>query len=190
MGTRDPAGGTTLRASVALGHREDMRVKKRQEHVYDAPIDQVWAMYRDPAAHVAKFERLGHKNLEVVEEESSEDAARIVISRDVTFDLPGFAKRVLKPTNRVTSVDEWRANGDGTYAGTFTTETRGAPVRIDGTTSLEPDGEDRTRFSVEVEVRIDVPVIGGRLSRWAEGDVEDTFRNEFEAGDKWLAERA
>ncbi|MTV25654.1 DUF2505 domain-containing protein [Nitriliruptoraceae bacterium ZYF776] len=165
-------------------------MKKRQEHLYDAPIDQVWAMYRDPASHVAKFESMGHRNLELLEEDVSDDAVRVVIARDVTVDLPGFAKKVLKPTNRVTSIDEWSANGDGTYGGTFTTETKGAPVHIAGTTHLEAEGEDRTRFTVEVEVRIDVPLIGGKLSRWAEGDVEETFRQEFAAGDRWLAEHA
>jgi hypothetical protein len=163
-------------------------VKHHLRHVFDAPIDQVWAMFRDPASHVDKFERLGHRNIEIVEQEVSDDRIRLVIGRDVTVELPGFAKKVLSPTNHVVSTDEWSDLGDGTYGGTFVAVTKGAPVHIDGATHISPEGADRTVYDLTTEVQVKVPVVGKKLTSWAEGDVAEQMRQQFEAGDIWLAE--
>jgi uncharacterized protein YndB with AHSA1/START domain len=165
-------------------------VEKKKTHVFDAPIEQVWAMFRDPDSHVEKFRRLGHRNIEVQEHAASEDHVRLVIARDVTVDLPGFARKVLSPTNHVVSTDEWSANGDGTYGGDFEAVTKGAPVRITGTTLISPEGDDRTRYDLTTQVTIKVPMIGRKLTAWAEDDVERQMEEQFAAGDAWLAEHA
>ncbi len=172
-----------------LVEREQLVVKVSETHVFAAPIDEVWEMFRDRDSHVAKFEGMGHRNIEVVEHEATEDEVRIVIARDVTVELPGFARKVLSPTNHVVSTDEWRANGDGTYGGEFVADTRGAPIEIRGTTHIAPDGDEATRYELAIDVDVRVPVIGKRLTNWAKGDVEDQIRQEFEAGDAWLARR-
>jgi hypothetical protein len=165
-------------------------VKVTKQHTFDAPVEDVWAMFRDRDSHVAKFEGMGHRNLEVLEHEADEDRVRIVIARDVTLDLPGFARKVLKPTNHVVSTDEWRANGDGTYGGAFDMDTKGAPVDISGTTHIAPEGDGRTRYELETHVSVNVPVVGKRITNWAKGDVEKQMQQEFDAGDAWLADNA
>jgi hypothetical protein len=165
-------------------------VKQQLQHTFDAPIEQVWAMFRDADSHVDKFDRLGHENIEVQEHDESDDHVRIVVARDVTVELPGFAKKVLSPTNHVVSTDEWSANGDGSYGGTFEAVTKGAPVRITGTTHIEPEGADQTRYTLTTDVQVKVPVIGKKLTSWAEGDVRQQMEDQFAAGDAWLAEHA
>jgi hypothetical protein len=162
-------------------------VKKRRTHTFDAPIERVWAMMTDPAAHVAKAERAGHDNVEIVEEDVDDTGIRIRIARDVTLELPGFAKKVLQPKNHIVSTDEWRDQGDGTYGGTFTTDFKNAPIDLQGSTRIEPDGADKTTYEVEIDVAVKVPMLGKKLEKWAEGDVEEQMENEFAAGDEWLA---
>ncbi|MEJ5255186.1 MAG: DUF2505 domain-containing protein [Acidimicrobiales bacterium] len=157
------------------------------EHTFDAPIEQVWAMFCDPASHVRKFEGMGHRDIEVLESTITDDSARIVIRRVVDVELPGFARRVLKPTNTVTSTDEWRRLEDGTCQGSQHVDTSGAPVEITATTRLTPHGE-QTTYAVDVHVQVKVPVIGGKLADWAKGMVRDQLDREFAAGDSWLAE--
>jgi hypothetical protein len=165
-------------------------VKQVQQHVFEAPIEQVWAMFRDADSHVDKFRRLGHRNIEVLEYDESEDHVRLVIARDITLDVPGFASRFLSPTNHVVSTDEWSAKGDGSYGGSFEAVTKGAPVRVTGTTHIRPEDDDRTRYDLVSEVAVKVPVVGKRLTSWAEGDVKDQMFRQFAAGDAWLAEHA
>lgn len=156
-------------------------------HVFDAPIDKVWAMFTNKDSHIAKFESMGHRDIEVLDYEADDDHVRIKIRRVVTIDVPGFAKKVLKPTNTVTSVDEWRARGDGSYAGEYSAET-GNPVHISGTTLIRPEGDDKTHYEVTVSIKVNVPLIGGKISNFAKGDVEKQMQAEFACGDRWLAE--
>ena len=157
-------------------------------HTFDAPIDDEWAMFADPASHVAKFDSMGHREIEVLTEEHGDDSLRLVVSRVVDAELPGFAKRVLSPSNTVVSDDRWHRDEDGTCSGTFTVETKGAPVTGRGTTRLVPEGDDRTHYEVTVEVEVKVPLVGGRIADWSKGEIAQQFEAEFAAGDAWLAE--
>lgn len=157
-------------------------------HTFEAPINKVWEMFRDKDAHLAKFESMGHRDIEVTEHDVSEDRFRLVVSRTVTVELPGFARKVLQPTNTVVSTDVWEDRGDGTYGGNFTVETPGAPISSKGRTLLQPDGPDRTAYEVQVELTVKVPIIGGKIANWAKGDVSRQLTMEFDAGDTWLAE--
>lgn len=159
----------------------------RATHIFDAPIDRVWAMFCDVDAHVAKFTHMGHRDIEVLEHEADADHVRVVITRLVDVDLPGFAKKVLKPTNTVVSTDEWRRTDDG-YRGTYRLETKGAPVEIKGTTWIRPEGDDRTFYETSVSVKVNVPLVGGKIADWAKGDGRKQIDEEFAAGDRWLAD--
>jgi uncharacterized protein YndB with AHSA1/START domain len=159
----------------------------RREHTFDAPIAKVWKMFCDPASHTAKFEAMGHRDIEVVEKKASKAGIKMVVSRSVDVDLPGFAKRVLKPTNTVISTDEWKDNGDGTYGGTFSADTKGAPIKVNGTTLIEADGKNATHYVVQTSIEVKVPLIGGKLSDFSKGIVNKQMDDEFRLGDEWLA---
>ncbi len=156
-------------------------------HTFAAPIDRVWEMIRDKDAHVSKFAGMGHTDIEVVEYEVDDDHVRLVVSRTISVELPGFAKKVLKPTNTVVSTDEWERNADGTCTGRFSVETPGAPLRSKGTTLLRAEGDDRTFYEIAVNLTVKVPIVGGKIEGWAKGDVLKQIDMEFAAGDSWLA---
>jgi hypothetical protein len=156
------------------------------EHTFAAPVDRVWAMFQDPQAHLKKFEDMGHRDIELVESDTSDDGFHIVVRRVVEMDLPGFAKRVLKPTNTVTTTDDWQRAADGTCTGVQKVQTEGAPVKIDATTKLQPAG-DHTNYAVTVKLEVKVPLIGGKLADWAKGRVQEQLDEEFAAGDRWLS---
>ena len=155
-------------------------------HTFDAPIAEVWAMFTDPEAHIAKFDSMGHRDIELLETQHDGDLFMIKLQRVVEVELPGFAKKVLSPTNTVISTDRWQANDDGTYTGTWVLETIGAPVDIRGTTRLEPAG-DQTSYTLTFDLKVNVPLIGGKIANWARGDAEKQVEAEFAAGDTWLA---
>ena len=157
-----------------------------QAHQYAASIDDVVAMLRDPAATAAKYEGMGHRDVEIVECTGDTTSLRIVSSRVVDVDLPGFAKRVLKPTNTMRQTDEWRA-GEGAWEGTFAVDVKGAPVHISGTMRLVP-GPGTCTHDVTIDVSVKVPLVGGKIADWAgKNDVRKTLEAEFAFGDRWLA---
>jgi hypothetical protein len=162
-------------------------MEQTARHTFDAPIDKVWAMFTDPDAHIAKFEAMGHREIQLVSSDLSDGTFHIEITRLVDVDLPGFARKVLKPTNTVTSRDVWRRADDGAISGEWELETVGAPVKIHGTTALHAVG-DQTDYVIDVTLKVGVPLIGGRIENWAKGDMEKQIQLEFGAGDAWLAD--
>jgi hypothetical protein len=160
------------------------------EHVFEAPVDAVWAMFRDPGSHVAKFESMGHEDIEVVEADTDDDRFRITVRRVVEVDLPGFARRVLKPRNTVTSTDTWQRRKDGSCTGEQQVDTEGAPVKISSSTTLTPNDDATTHYRVTVTLDVKVPLIGGKLADWSKGKVQEQLEHEFAAGDAWLAGNA
>lgn len=161
-------------------------MKFTMQHTFDAPIDRVWAMFSDPDAHVTKFTAMGHRDIDVLESEMSDDSIHLVVTRVVEMDLPGFAKRVMKPTNTVVTTDDWHRNADGTCEGTQDIDTKGAPVKVNASTKLVGAAQ-RTEYTVEIDLSVKVPLIGGKLSDWSRGMVSKQVEQEFNAGDSWLS---
>jgi len=156
-------------------------------HVYPVPVEAVIAMLRDKSATIAKYESMGHRDVEIVEIVSDDTALRIVSSRVVDVELPGFAKKALKPTNTMVQTDEWRRQDDGSWAGTFDVVVHGSPAHISGTMTLEPDGTD-ARHDVTLDVDVKIPLIGGKIADWVgKNDVRRTLDAEYAFNDSRLA---
>jgi hypothetical protein len=177
--------------TAALGENapnpEEQHMQISMTHTFDAPIDKVWAMFGDPASHVSKFEQMGHHDVRIVTEEQTDDSLRIVITREVDIEgIPGFAKKFIKPRNTVTSDDHWERTGPTECAGKFSLDTKGVPMDIAGVTRATAAAE-RTDYEVTVDLKVSVPLIGGKLEGFAKGIVEKQLRQEFELGDAWLA---
>jgi hypothetical protein len=156
-------------------------------HSYDAPIDAVVAMLRDDEATRAKYERMGHHDVEVIDCSGDDTHLRVETSRFVDVELPSFARRVLKPTNTMHQTDEWQRTEDGGWEGTFTIDVSGSPVHLSGTTKLTP-GDGSCTEEIITSVSVKVPIIGGKIADWAaKGEVSRSVEAEFTFGDEWLA---
>jgi hypothetical protein len=102
--------------------------------------------------------------------------------------IPSFAKKFIKPRNTVVSIDDWNDFGDGTFGGTFTLDTHGVPVDIKGQTLLVANGDDKSDYTVTIDIKVSVPLIGGKLENFSKGIVNAQMDEEFRLGDAWLAE--
>ncbi len=159
-----------------------------QTHTYQAPIERVLAMLADPDATVAKYEGMGHREVALTAVDADDDHLRVASSRVVDVDLPGFARKVLKPTNTMRQTDDWARNEDGSWAGTFEVQVDGAPVELKGSMALVP-GAGTTDHQVTITMNVKVPIVGGKIADWAgRNDVRRTLEAEFAFGDTWLAD--
>ena len=159
-------------------------------HTYDAPIEAVLTMLRDPKATIAKYESMDQRDVKVLECKESRGSLRICSSRVVDVDLPSLAKRVLRPTNTMQQTDEWHKGSDGCWEGTFDVQVQGAPIHIFGTMTLKPQGQTCTH-DVALTVDVRVPFIGGRIADWAgKNDVRRSLDGEFAFNTSWLAQLA
>ena len=156
-------------------------------HHFDRPIDDVWAMVHDPESHIAKFTRMGHRDLEVVRQEQTDSSLDLTIRRTVSVEVPSVASKFIKPENTVTSTDHWERASDGTCSGHYEVDIKGAPAETKGTTGLVPSG-DGTDYTVKLDVRVKVPMVGDRIAKALKPQLEKQMQEEFAASEAWLAE--
>jgi hypothetical protein len=112
----------------------------------------------------------------------------IVSSRDLpTADFPSFIQSLVGATLAITETQDWGPAGrDGTRHGVLTVDIAGAPIDLDGTLSLAPNG----RGSVETvlgDLRARIPLIGGKIEKAAAPAIESAINVEREIGQSWLA---
>ena len=144
-------------------------------HVYPAPVDGVIAMLDDKSATVDKYESMGHRDVRVLEFVADDTMLHIVSSRVVDVELPGFARKVLKPTNTMTQTDEWRRGADGSWTGTFDIDVKGSPVHISGSMRLNADGAG-SRHDVVIDLQVKIPLVGGKIADWlGKNDLQRTL---------------
>jgi hypothetical protein len=152
------------------------------EQSYDIAPDAALARHTDEDFLRRKFEALGAREIEV-DVTRSGDAVTLKVDRKVDADVPGFAKKVIKPTNTIHLVEEWRPSGDG-YRCDWTAQTSPAPARLHGTRSLSAAGGgtvDATEGTIEVKV----PLIGGKLADWLSGEAQREVESEY----AWIAQQ-
>ncbi|HSB87161.1 MAG TPA: DUF2505 domain-containing protein [Ilumatobacteraceae bacterium] len=135
-------------------------------HIYKHPAGDLFAMMTDFELVRAKYEALGHSNVQLVRREEGDDGSVVLVTRRVVpLELPGFAKKVLSPKQHVVQTDEWSApDAKGRRTGSFTVEAKGTPVRVHGTLHLSPKGAKGCTNVTEVTVECKLPFIGGKIA--------------------------
>jgi hypothetical protein len=156
-------------------------------HRHDVTPDGVIEMFADPDAVRARYEGMGHREVEILECARSASSLEVRSRRVVDVELPGFARKVLSPTNTMTQTDRWVRRDDGGWDGTFDVDVAGAPVEMSGSMSLRADG-DCADYSVTIRMAVKVPLVGGKIADWVgKNEAASTLDAEFAAGDAWLA---
>ena len=131
-------------------------------HESAAPVDDVFDLLTSERWAQTKRERF-HDGTELVRREERPDGGVLVeVSRELPGGVPGFLERFLPKDGRVRETFDWQPPvGDGTRRGTWKVDIAGAPARLGGTMRLEPTAAG-SRYTIEGDAKVSVPVVGGR----------------------------
>ena len=164
-----------------------MSATMKVSHQFDTSVEKLAQLLADPDFLKAKYAAIGASDVTITSVEDRDGNPRIVSSRKVTVDLPSFAKKVMQPTNTVVQTDDWQVVGDdGSRVCNYTVEVKGVPSRIDGTVKLSPAGEGVSQ-DIVAQVKVSIPLLGGRLEKFAVSSGVDQLRAEAEFTAKHLA---
>ena len=153
----------------------------RHELSYDAGPAEVFEMLADPAFREKVSEALGVVSSEV-SIDRREDGFRLTNDQvQQTEGLPSFAKKFAGETTRAIQVEEWQ----DAAGGSLRIDAPGKPTSIEGTIELLPDGAGTIEV-VELEIKVKVPLIGGKLEGLVEEQVRKGMDVEHEVGKAWL----
>jgi hypothetical protein len=149
---------------------------------YDADPAQVRDMLADPAFREQVCQALDSFRHEV---SVDPDGAGMEVSVDQTqpaHGIPSFAKKFVGDEIRIVQHESW---SDGSQA-ELSIEIPGKPGRFDGTISLDSAGPGTTEV-VAGELRVKIPVVGGRLEGLVADLLHRALDTEERVGKAWLA---
>ncbi|HEX2849791.1 MAG TPA: DUF2505 domain-containing protein [Acidimicrobiales bacterium] len=158
----------------------------RIEQHFEAPVDAVERVYTDPAflERLAALPKLGRPTL--LDRRTDGATIRQSVRYRFVGDLSSAVRRVVDPA-RLTWVEE--STHDTT---THRTEWRivpdhyGSLLRCRGTFVLVAEGPAATRRVAEGDMRVSVPLVGGRVEAAIVSGLEEHAVLEAEAAADWL----
>ncbi len=157
-------------------------MKFRHELSYDAPPADVFAMLSDPAFRekVAAAQDVVSSDITLTPNGEGFD----LVSKQVqnTAGLPAIAKKIAGDTTQAVITEHW-ADARG---GSLEITAPGKPTSAKGTITLL-EAATGTSEVVELDVKVKVPLIGGKLESVMADQIKAGIETEQTVGTAWLA---
>lgn len=157
-------------------------MKFRHELMYGASPAAVFEMLATPAFREATCAAQDVISVDVEIERSGNGFTLTVDQLQKTDDLPGFARTFAGSSTRAIQREVWADSTGGTLA----IEAPGKPTEMKGTITLRDEGSG-TREIVELEIKVKVPLIGGKLEKLMADKVKAGMDAEHRTGIAWLS---
>jgi hypothetical protein len=146
------------------------------EQKYGATVDQVYGLLTDPKWLEARSHALGELSAKVKAKKSAKGAT-LTMTRRVRRELPALVAKVLTPESDLQFEETWTRDAEG-YTGTLAMDIVGQPVKMTATFSLAPAGKGCV-YRIEHVARCSIPLVGGAVARFAQGQIEHGCAEEF-----------
>jgi hypothetical protein len=145
-------------------------------------VAQVSEMLADPAfrSAVASYQTALRSDTTVTPDG---DGRKIVHSyAHGTERVPGFARKLVGDEIPIVQEETWNASGDAKILVTIP----GKPGDMKGTARLTQRGDDVVEY-VDLTVKVNIPLLGGKIEDLIAGLLLKAFRAENKVGVKWIA---
>ncbi len=149
---------------------------------YDAAPDAVLSMLSDPAFREKVCAAQHVVSCDVRIDLVGAGFTAVVETEQNTSGLPSIAKKFVGETTRAIITETWK-DGSG---GTVEIKAPGKPSDVSGTVRLVEAGAGTTQV-VELQVKVKVPLIGGKLEQLVVDSIRAGYAVEQRVGSAWLA---
>jgi uncharacterized protein YndB with AHSA1/START domain len=158
-----------------------MSTSLTHETTYDAPLARVSAMLTDPAFRRAVFESQDATSVEVTITGTTESGTVTIDYTQPTAGVPSFAKKLVGDGVRIVQREQWTGDKADLHV-----SIPGRPGEMTGTIALTAAG-GTTRETVDCEISVHMPLVGGKIERLIQEMLLKALRNEGRVGREWLA---
>lgn len=161
---------------------------KYQEVIhYEQTAETLLRYFTDPDFYVRKYREQGATNVRVEAAARSATESSVTVTRDVPVevDLPPFARGLVPSTITLVQTDRWDLARRQSHLEIIF---KGMPVRLTCTTTLS-DTPTGAREDLVFEIRVNVPLIGGKLEELLARDLQLKFCKDTEATHAIIAEQ-
>ena len=154
---------------------------------YQAPVEQVRAMFVDPEYVAAKAAALEGTDVVATVTPGPDGGTVVVCGRSIPADVPAAAKPFVGERITVTETHEWAPPASASEQhGVVKVSFAGAPVSVVGTIRLVGDQSSATA-TLDLTVTASVPFFGPKLEEIVGDQLENAVSYEEKMGREWLA---
>jgi hypothetical protein len=158
-------------------------MKFHHELRYDAGPEEVFAMLGEPHFRERVCDAMRAIRFDVTIESQSEGMSVQVDQAWPAHGFPSFAKKFVGDEIRIVQKESWADSGGADLEVVIP----GKPGHLKGEITLAADG-DGTVETVSGEIRVHIPVVGGKIESLVGNLLGDAMDTEQKVGQTWLAE--
>ncbi len=152
-------------------------MKLTHTHIYEQPIEAIYASCMDEYFIKTKMAALGARNIEV-KIKRKKDSVIVEIVREMPVDVPNALKSFINPWSKMTQTEVWKGDEGGPYLCDIDIKVHGAPLKIQGHMKLGA-AEGKTAVVSITEVHCAIPFIGKALTNFIGETSKKAIEQEF-----------
>lgn len=159
------------------------RIEHRAEYPYG--VSEVFRAETSEEALTARLAEIGGKNSALLNHAGDDSGARFTLRQGIEAEkLPQIVRKLQPGDLYVNREHSFTRSGDG-YTGTARATVSGMPGEITARTEVRPRG-DGTMVETRGEVKVKIPLVGGRLESFVAGELTKLLALEAEFSREWL----
>ena len=155
---------------------------------YPATPARTAQMLADPAYQEARVSRAGLDNASVDVAQRGQGFVATIAGSIQPSQLPSVASRFVRSAVAFSVAESWgEPKDDGSRSGGYDVTIKNAPVKVSAASTMSPAGE-ATTVTVDVDLKVTVPLVGKTIEEKAMGMVGRVVADEERRAAAWLAE--
>lgn len=158
-------------------------MKFERTHEFPAPADQVLAMLLDPRFRELVCEAQEAQSCSV-EVSAPEPPATVQVALELSMEgAPSAARKLTGQTVRTEQEETW----ESPTSAALRIVIPGKPGQLTGRITLTDNGDGTSTERFDAEVKVSIPIVGGKLEPMIGRVLGSGLRREREVGLRWLA---
>jgi hypothetical protein len=150
--------------------------------------DEVYATMVDPHFLRARLEQIGGPGAGLLEHSADVKGARYLLRLGLDAkDLPSAVRTVLPGDLTIERSERWTRQDSGRYLGDVEVMIPGAPASATGGMRLRDLPDGGSELNVRADVRVSVPLIGGKIEGVVGEQVQRLLAAETAFAETWLS---
>lgn len=148
---------------------------------YPATPDKLWQVFGQPDYPHRKYKAQGITAYKVVQFDAGPDRISLDLERTLSVPperIPSFARRLLHPEQVLHYISHWRREDAGAASFDLEIKAPGLPLHITGAGELRQTGPASSRLSITFDVRVPVPLVGGKAEQMVASFIEKSFHDD------------
>jgi len=155
------------------------------KYPYSYDTETVFGVFTRKDFIEQKYASVGATNFEFIEYGEKDGSFIIHTKRDISAEVPGFAKTFLKPTSTIIQKEVWTLSDDPTKKGVVEVNGKGLPMKMTGDIILQPTDSGSENI-LTYDVTVSIPLVGKKIASFLDVEGRKTADQEYEFAVKFL----